>query len=153
MLSSVYPDQVTNRFFYLSFFRVINRLGRFTTTFGTWIFPVNTHTCSDLRCHKYFLSTVLDSFIDLCTGAKFKTLEMPKWHGAEFYQHCNTIILCVPLFLCVFFKINPWPVYHWLSVVLPVSFSSIYVCLSCLMAMMSSYQDSELHCGEKTLAR
>ena len=71
---------------------------------GTWIFPVNTHTCSDIRCHKYFLSTVLDSFIDSCAGAKFKTLEMPKWHGAEFYQHCNTIILfmCPSVSLCLF---------------------------------------------------
>ena len=35
------------------------------------------------------------SFIDSCAGAKSKTLEMPKWHGAEFDQHCNTLILFV----------------------------------------------------------
>ena len=53
---------------------------------NTGIFPVNTRTCSDLRCQKYFLSTVQDSFIDPCAGAMFKTLEVPKWHGSEYFK-------------------------------------------------------------------
>ena len=103
MLSSVYPDQVSKPFF-LSLFFSCYKSFRPSYNNGTWIFPVNTHTCSDLRCHKYFLSTVLDSFIDSCAGAKFKTLEMPKRHSAEFYQHCNTIILfvCPSVSLCLF---------------------------------------------------
>ena len=40
-------------------------------------FPVNTRACSDLRCLKYFLSTVQGSFIDSCACAMFKTLETP----------------------------------------------------------------------------
>ena len=56
-------------------------------------FPVNARACSDLRCLKYFLSTVQGSFIDSCACAMFKTLERPNRHGAGFDQQCNIIIL------------------------------------------------------------
>ena len=101
MFSSMYPDQVSKPCF-ISLFLLLSF--RPSCNHDTWILPANTHTCSNLRCHKYFISTILDGFIDSCAGAKFKTLEMPKWHGAEFDEHCNTIILfvCPSVSLCLF---------------------------------------------------